>query len=246
MTLLTDWEHIEGNSAGTWAAGSRHPKLVAHTTEGATVEGAVAAYRAKNAWPHVTVDPRRRRRVQHVPLNAPARALRNQPGGVETGRAPIVIQVEIVYTAATTPAMAGADLDWLGTDVFGPLCLAAGVPLTTSVEFVGEGAGWVLASESARQRLSPQAWLAYEGVLGHQHVPENTHWDPGAIDMTRILAAARGTNTGGGLTMADIDTITARLDAIDRKVDRLLADAKTKTGAVGAIRKALGRLERKA
>lgn len=190
MTWLDGWERIEGNDAGTWAPGPRHPKLVLHTTEGGSIDGAVRAYRAKNAWPHVTVDPRRRNRAQHVPFNRPARALRNRPGGVELGRAPIVIQVEIVAYAANAHQLPAADLDWLGTDVVGPLCRVAGIPMRTDVTFYGESAGWVLASETARQRLSGPAWLHLEGLVGHQHAPENTHWDPGALDVRRILIAA--------------------------------------------------------
>lgn len=189
---MEGWEQVRGESAGTWATGPRHPKLVLHTIEGRNADSALNAYKANRSWPHATVDPVRRRRIQHVPLNQPARALRNAKGGVETGRASIVIQVEIVGFAGESHTWARDDLDWLGSAVVGPLCRMAGIPIRTSVDFHGEGAGWVLASTSARQRLSGPAWLAYEGVLGHQHVPENTHWDPGALDIDRVLAAASG------------------------------------------------------
>ena len=30
-------------------------------------------------------------------------------------------------------------------------------------------------------------WLGYSGHIGHQHVPENDHWDPGLLDIARVL-----------------------------------------------------------
>src|SRR5215471_17719630 len=36
-------------------------------------------------------------------------------------------------------------------------------------------------------RLSGSAWNAYKGILGHQHVPENDHGDPGDINIAAIM-----------------------------------------------------------
>ncbi|MGP3971520.1 hypothetical protein [Streptomyces sp. 6N223] len=44
-------------------------------------------------------------------------------------------------------------------------------------------------------RLTGAQWLAYYGWLGHQHVPENDHGDPGDIDFARVLEHAKGTAT---------------------------------------------------
>ena len=35
--------------------------------------------------------------------------------------------------------------------------------------------------------MTDQEWDQFGGVCGHQHVPENTHWDPGAIDWDTLL-----------------------------------------------------------
>jgi len=198
---LAGWDRIPGKSSGTWAGGNPRPKLVLHTTEGPSIGSAVNAFTANNSWPHVTVDPVRRRRVQHVPLDAPARALRNTAAPGETNREPVTIQVEIVATAhnpSTAPqgqtsvlSLSDEDLDWLGTHVVKPLCEAAGVPIRTAVTFYGEDAGFTLASLTAKQRLSRSVWDASSGIFGHQHVPENTHWDPGPLDVARIIAAAQ-------------------------------------------------------
>lgn len=209
MSWLDGWERIPGNDSGSWASGPLAPKLLLHTTEGSSIDGAVGAYRANNSWPHVTVDPVRRRRVQHLPLDRPARALRNTSTPGQTNRSPRVIQVEIVGRAADTPHWSDDRLVWLGTDVVGPLCDAGGIPLVCGVTFYGLDAGFTLASTSARQRLSRAAWDTYEGVLGHQHAPENTHWDPGAIPIDRILAAATNNpeNTMNAAQEAKLDQI---------------------------------------
>lgn len=202
---------VEGNDSGTWAADNEDaPKIVLHSTEGPTISSALGAYRKNNSWPHLTVDPSRRRRVQHVPLDRPARALRNTSRPGQTNREGRVFQVEIVGRARTMRDLPGDQLDWLGAEVVGPLARATGTPLVSSVEFLDERAGFTLASEDARQRLTAAAWDTYSGVLGHQHVPENTHWDPGAIDINRILTAARGSTaptptTGKETPMTDDD-----------------------------------------
>lgn len=246
---LPGWEVIEGNDAGAWSTGSRHPKLVLHTTEGTSIDGALAAYRAHNSWPHCTVDYRTKRRVQHVPLNRPARALRNRSGGVETGRAPIVIQVEIMGFASKSHLWSAAENDWLGASVVAPLCEAAGIPKRTSVDFHGEHAGWTLATESARQRLSGPAWLAYEGVLGHQHAPENGHWDPGALNIDRVLAAANhDTSEEDDMPLSDADLakidalILKRLQPLNDDVTRVLTDAKNQTGRLEGLKVRLDNL----
>jgi hypothetical protein len=59
-----------------------------------------------------------------------------------------------------------------------------------SVTFYGQDAGFIVASSSARQRLSPTAWRAYNGHVGHQHVPMNDHWDPGKLNVARICELA--------------------------------------------------------
>jgi len=188
--MATDRRTVPGNSAGAMNGdGSR--KALLHTTEGTTVAGAIAAYRAHNSWPHRTVDCRRRIIVEHLPLAAAARSLQNLPGGADqTNRdGDVLIQYELVGSA-TNPASIGDpdDLDWFGRVVLGPDCARMGIPLTSTVRWVAYPASY----GNAPQRLSLAAWDAYSGVLGHQHAPDNVHGDPGAINIDRILTAARG------------------------------------------------------
>jgi hypothetical protein len=197
---VTDWlvgfDLVPGNSSGEWAADDEDaPKGVLHTTEGMSFAAALGAYRDNNSWPHVTVDPVNRRRWQHVALDRPARALRNTGTGGQTNREGRVYQVEILGFAGRTHTWSDSELEWLGKWVVGPMSRATGIPLTSSVRFYGEDAGFTLASTTAPQRLSARDWDTYTGWLGHQHVPENTHWDPGALNVARILDAARGGTT---------------------------------------------------
>ena len=41
-------------------------------------------------------------------------------------------------------------------------------------------------------RLSSSQFDNYKGILGHQHVPGNSHGDPGVIDVAKIIAMATG------------------------------------------------------
>ena len=243
---LPGFTRVVGEGSGTWAADNEDaPKIVLHTTEGSNVQAAINAYRANRSWPHLTVNPVDRTRLQHVPLDIPARALRNTATPGQTNREGRVFQVEIVGFAGKSHTWTGDTLDWLGAEVIGPLAAATGTPLTTSVTFYGEGAGWVLASASARQRLSAAAWDTYTGILGHQHVPENTHWDPGAIDIDRILAAARNltpTPPAPSPQPGDDDMAAltpeqaAALNRIDLRTDQIQAEVVGKTDADGDTR----------
>jgi len=158
----------QGNSAGTYDEGP--VRLVLHTTEGSSVEGAVAAYKKNNSWPHFTVDPVKKIAVQHVDTAVPARALKNLAGGVETNREH-AIQVEIVGRAAETHNMPDEQIKWLA-EILGPVIRNEGIRLVT-VPFYGQDAGWTLASTSAKQRMSNHDWENFNGICGHQHVPEN-------------------------------------------------------------------------
>jgi hypothetical protein len=203
---LPDVEVVEGNDADGMNGDGSY-KILLHSTEGSSIEGAVSAYRRNNSWPTLTVDCVKRRVVEHLPLNTSARALRNDPGGAdETNRdGAIHVQIELVGFAERPETIGGAaDLEWLGREVIGPIARLTGVPLRSTVDWVAYPASY---GKRAAQRLTPAQWDAYSGVLGHQHAPDNDHGDPGAIDINRILQAARGapSSTQGGFLMALTD-----------------------------------------
>lgn len=177
---------VPGNGSGKFS--SAVDKLGIHTTEGGSIEGAVAAYRSGNSWPHDTVDFRfgkPYRICRHLDYDQGARSFKNEPGGVQTN-ADGVIQVEVVGFA-TNPSQ----IDWeaFAREYAGPVCSLNRIPVQSSVRWVPYPASYGVG---ASQRLSAAAWTAYKGILGHQHVPENSHGDPGAVPIEVILRSAGG------------------------------------------------------
>lgn len=159
-------------------------KLVLHTTEGTSAEGAIGAYRAALSWPHFTVDCQRRRKIQHLELISAARSLLHPTGTVETNRANAV-QIELVGFASDTPNWAKVDLQWFATDVLAPIRAVCPFGLVAA-RFVAYPAS---AGTGASQRFTDVDWINFSGICGHEHVPHNDHGDPGLIDTTTILAA---------------------------------------------------------
>ncbi|MFI5896831.1 peptidoglycan-binding protein [Actinoplanes sp. NPDC051513] len=156
---------------------------VLHTTEGTTLPSYPNP-------PHFTVGRDGAGAVaqlwQHFPVTVAARALANPSGPPETNRFG-AIQIEIIYSAANTATMAADQPDtfqalgqwmrWAEAN--------AGVANSSSVAFAGKKDA---EGENATARLDNAAWEASSGWLGHQHVPQNAHWDPGLIDITALLA----------------------------------------------------------
>lgn len=155
---------------GTFPPGMRRVALW-HTTEGT----GLPTYNGSN--PHFTIDPRAGDLYQHQSVAGGARALKNLPGGVETN-ALGAIQVEIIGSAASMHA--------IDEEAIGHLAELArwieehcGVARESNVQFVPNASG--------SSRLSGAEWTNAKGHLGHQHVPENDHWDPGGLPIARIL-----------------------------------------------------------
>src|SRR5690242_6455694 len=84
------WRLISGPS-GAYTGGPF--KLVHHTTEGASAAGAMTAFKNNRSDPHFTVDGTTI--YQHIDTGVAARALRNEPGGVQTNR-DSAVQIEVV------------------------------------------------------------------------------------------------------------------------------------------------------
>jgi hypothetical protein len=170
--FLPGVERIKGNDAGVFIPSP--PKIVWHTTEGSSVDGAVGAFTSNNTWPHFTLDPATGRLVQHLPLNRAGRALEHRPGTVETNRAH-AIQIELVGFAKNSDHMSDAACAQIAR-LARQIEAAVGVPRHAFATFTLSG-----------QRLSDAAWLNGSGHCGHQHVPHNDHTDPGALRLDRIL-----------------------------------------------------------
>lgn len=171
--MLTGYEIVKGNDAGSFTGGGN--KLVLHTTEGTSANGAISAYRANNSWPHFTLSfEENKRKIQHVETTLAARALQNNTAdGYQTNRADC-IQVEIVGYAKDAAGWSTTKLDWLA-ERFKEIRAAYSFPLQ-ALEF-----------KQNATRLSDKAFVDYAGIVGHQHCPDNTHWDPGALNIQYIL-----------------------------------------------------------
>ena len=174
---------------------------VLHTTEGTTLPD----YDGGASAPNLTAVPdmlnRRLDWYQHYDIDQSSRALVNAPGGVETNTANAV-QVELVGTCDSRKAVswgklrAGVDYiywpdapDWALEDLadFIRWCRDNhGIQAKSTVE-------WIPYPSGRDVHLTGAEWNAYYGWLGHQHVPENDHGDPGNIDFARVLAFVNGT-----------------------------------------------------
>lgn len=179
-----------------WSAGRqvRAPRvIVLHTTETTGFPG----YGGGAAAPHFTIDLVSGRVEQHVPLSHGARAL--QITADRLANVDGVVQVEIIGAVDPTyPALHGHydvpnrfPTDPVAQRHLGRLIRAivdeTGIPLVESVD-------WVVFPRSygqrAGQRLTVAAWRAYTGLIGHQHVPGNSHGDPGALPVTTVVIPA--------------------------------------------------------
>lgn len=165
-------------------------KLLLHTIEG-SVEGALSMYGRGTGCPHFTVSLNRQIFWQHVPLNRSAYALVNLSGGTETNR-DNVIQVEIEGWAKYG---ADHDLNWYISLVFQVIQpILAAVP-GIAVNFP-EGGFVGSYADAKKVRMSAAEWDSFSGILGHQHAPENTHWDPGALNAELMKSLLVGTSGG--------------------------------------------------
>lgn len=181
--------------------------VVVHTTEGYSLP----SYDGGAVAPNITALPdipnKRLKWYQHFDADCSSRALVNASGGVQTNTLN-AFQIELVGTC--DPAhrstwgskQAGVDYifwpdapDWALAEVGKLLAWLHdnhGVSLTSGVTWKAYPDSY---GTNNGVRLSGAQWEAYYGVLGHQHVPENLHGDPGDIDMARILAHAKGLAT---------------------------------------------------
>ncbi len=168
--------------------------LVVHSTEGTTIAGAVATMQKNRSMSHEVYDPHI---DQHAPLVAwdnPARSLRNMRGGVETNNRPGVWQLEVVGKAAQIPSYSDEWHQNLAARIRF-ICQALDIPIAAPKPFVAYPESYGLRNGL---RFTSAEWARAEGIIGHQHVPENTHGDPG--DIARTLAYL---DIEGGQAMAD-------------------------------------------
>lgn len=212
---------------------------VLHTTEGTGWPD----YGGGKSAPNYTARPdfTNKRLVwrAHFPDEMSARALVNAAGGVDTNTANTV-QVELVGTCDPKHAkswngqgryLAGrhyiywpAAPDWAKRDVgafLKDMHARHRIALTGPAKWLPYPKSY---GSSGGQRMSHAQWRAFYGWCGHQHVPENDHGDPGALDFAGILALAKGTQSASPAPPAltkewfDMPIPDAELDRIALRV----------------------------
>jgi hypothetical protein len=189
--------------------------LVWHTTETMNWPGYDGGAKA----PHITVRPdipnKRLQFRQHFASEHSSRALQNLPGGVATNTNN-AFQVELVGTCDDAYAKAWgtrkAGIDYIHWPTAPEWALAAladlvkyldtrfDVPLRSTVTWANYKSPTGLLADV---RLSGAQFQTYTGHLGHQHVPENNHGDPGKFPIQKVLDYATAAPTPPALTTTE-------------------------------------------
>lgn len=220
-----------GTDGGTWTDRT-DPKGCLHTTEG----GSWPRYDDGKKAPHLTVLPIPGKGIekhQHVSFAHAARALRNPPGGVQTNR-DHVFQIELIGTCVKGgPGYYWPDADdvvlaALYHEVIHPISAAFAIP-ELAPPWQAYPASYGARGRTNTVRMSGSQFDHYSGWLGHQHVPENDHGDPGAFPWSRMIATASTApqEDDDMLSKEAQDWIEARMDAHDAYV---LANLKATIG----------------
>lgn len=180
-------DRIEGSSwipgeGGSQVGAQGGARAVWHSTEGDSIAGAVSAYRSHRGWPHATWNPNTGEVAQHLLPGQSARSVENRPGGVETNRYGVVLQIEVVAHAVapfTNGPLVGLDriVAWLRANGV-PDGWPMGPPLPYPQSY-GTNNG----------NRDAGTWLTRGGHYAHSQVPENDHGDPGAVDITKLAGS---------------------------------------------------------
>lgn len=228
---------------------------VIHSTEGTNLPGYGGGATAPNYTAVPNFKAKRLDWFAHFPDERSSRALRNLAGGVETNTAN-VLQVELVGTCDPRTrdnwVKAGRVQDrdfifwprapkWALDDIadFIAWCnVKHGIPI------VGPGKGRVWraypASYGAQSnRLTHARWRKFTGWCGHQHVPENTHGDPGAFDFGYVKRTAKSIVKAGAI-VGSTKPKAKKADKFQRLRRLLLAAEKAEQKAADEARQ-LGR-----
>lgn len=184
--MESTWSEAEqipfiGAAGGSYTGGPFRGVL--HTTESRDYTPSTTTYYGHSNPPHFTLAMTSDKAViyQHYSINVAARALANPPGGVQTNRQSS-IQIEIAWTAKDIghlPDIMVAKLKRWMRWVEAQTGIKQVAPKFFGSEAYGHGSA---------ARMSAEEWNSFNDWCGHQHVPENDHWDPGKIDMQRLFA----------------------------------------------------------
>ena len=172
----------------TWPEGP--DVILFHTTETVGLPGYSYGANAPNA----TFGIKARKVWQHFSCNRSSRALVDAPGGAVTNRSR-VFQIELICYSDRGIAnrigrpdlwvgnLTDDDLRWIAQQV-APLVKAYPIPYVLTPRFTTSPR----YGTAAPQRMSAAEWTRFAGWTGHAYAPENSHWDPGALNIPKIMA----------------------------------------------------------
>lgn len=206
-------DHTTQNFESRYTGSPMEPNtFCAHTTEGLSFPGYSSGATAPNLTVRINIAARTASLRGHYPADRSARALENRSGGVQTNTLN-VWQVELVGTCDPIHKStwvvngrtyrAGVDYIYWPDAPDWALELVADIVGWLHEEWpdfpIEDGAprGWLPYPKSYGsgngQRMTFSEWNNGRGMVGHQHVPENSHGDPGDFDVDRVVALATGT-----------------------------------------------------
>jgi GH24 family phage-related lysozyme (muramidase) len=191
------WLPLPGSS-GPYVGG--HPfKIIHHTTEGSTADGAIETYKQTKNIPHFTVDDMTV--YQHADTDVAVSALRHPAGTTETNRSS-AIQIELVGFAGQPKNRASLKnvarlCRWIEGTHNVPQDWPNGHPNPP-----------VNGQDPGGHNRDQNHWDTRGGHYGHCHVPNNTHWDPAYTEdeTAAVMEAAAPADVappGGPAVMAD-------------------------------------------
>lgn len=186
--MIPGYEIIVGNNAGSFTGGGN--KLLLHTTEGTTANGAIGAFRRNNSWPHFTLSFEEKRKIQHLETNVAARSLKNDPDGYDTNRA-CCVQVEIVGFATEAGSWTSEKLDWLAERF---------KEIQNVFRFVLSYPAFAIPAK----RFTDKEFVEFAGICGHEHAPDNNHFDPGALKVAYIVSKMGGSVPSGQIKGVEV------------------------------------------
>lgn len=176
--------------------------LVVHTTESTGWPSYNGGATAPNCTARPNMSAKRLEWRAHFPDERSARALRNTSGGVETNTLNVV-QLELVGTCDPKHRDRWGSLRAGRDYIYWPEAPQwALAELADFLAYLHERHGIKLSAPRFRAypcsygtnngvRMTHRQWRSFYGVCGHQHVPENTHGDPGNLDMPQVLELAQ-------------------------------------------------------
>lgn len=152
-------------------------------------------YSGGSVAPHATIMPSPGKGVdvrQHTPFSLFARGLVHIAGQPATNTYPYVFQFELVGTCAKGgpgyywPNADDAVLADLYRKVIEPLNKAFSIPMNapTWLHYSGNPSSY----GNSPVRMSVATFQGWTGWLGHEHVPENLHGDPGLFPWARLVS----------------------------------------------------------